>query len=146
MTTVHENVVLALETALGAHTAEVLRERDLPATCPPEGLVNLVPGDPVEDGVRLGTGIREWRREIELEHLVTDRQAVTRNTLLDALLATTGQVLSGSTLGGAVDYLHLGPPQDADDVPMAGAETIRGAVVTVTLFYETSDNPMETLP
>ena len=42
-----------------------------------------------------------------------------------------------------ISFLLLGAPEGAEEIPMADIAILRGAVVPVTLFYETSDNPME---
>jgi hypothetical protein len=143
MPTRHEAIVLGLIATLAAQPVPVWRQQVLPRHCPVTGIVNLVPQDPVETGHRLGVGVREWQRAIELEIIVQGQTATERSGALDVVVAPIGQILTGNTLGGLVDYIDLGPPQEADDVPMEGAESLSGAVVTVTLFYETSTNPME---
>jgi hypothetical protein len=144
MTSRHETIVAALMSALSAHGSQVIRERELPVHCPANGLINLLPADPEEQEEHLGTGVREWDRVLELEVVVQDHDTAQRIVKLDASLVEIGALLHGSTLGGLVDYLRLGAPLDADDIPMEGAASLKGAVVPVTLYYETSNNPMET--
>lgn len=140
----HESAVAALQTALAGHTATVLREHDLPVVCPAEGLVNIAPGNPEDVGARLGVGVREWEATVDLEHVVQGADASTRDAAMDALLVETAAlVLADRTLGGAVDWIEVGGVQASDTVPMQGAESLKGAVLPVTLFYETTDNPME---
>lgn len=143
MPTKHEAVILALVEALQDHPAEVMREAVLPAACPAQGLLNVVDEDPVEAGFQLGTGVREWQRQFSLELVVTASDDDARKAALDAGLAVAADLLHGQTLDGLVTFLLIGPPEGADDIPMANAVDLRGAVVPVTLFYETSDNPME---
>ncbi|MBU2963333.1 hypothetical protein KO516_21405, partial [Citreicella sp. C3M06] len=82
----HESPVLALLVAIDGHVASVMREQDLPVSCPDQGLINLVPGDPQEDGVRLGAGTREWSREIDCELVVRGSTAAARADTLDVAL------------------------------------------------------------
>ncbi|KAB2539659.1 hypothetical protein AL035_17775 [Salipiger aestuarii] len=140
----HEAPILALLAAIDSHAARVMREHDLPVACPDEGLINLVPGDSQEEGVRLGAGTREWSREIDCELVVRGSTAAARADTLDvALVSLSALVLADRQLGGAVDWIEVGAPQQTDAVPMQGAETLAGAVLPVTIFYETTENPME---
>ena len=139
----HELATLALMEALSAHPARVMRENELPELCPPEGLINILPADPEEEDQRLGTGVREYSRTYELEVVVSEGDAVTRAAALEDAVVAAAVLLNGSTLGGRVDYLRLDAPQDVEDVPMEGAATLKGAVLPVTVFYETPENPME---
>lgn len=143
MTTRHEAITVALVAALAGHPSEVMREQDLPQRCPAAGILNVVPQDPVGAGTRLGAGIMEWSRAYHFELVVQGADAASRNQQLDASIAQIGAILHGATLGGAIDYLDLGPPTEADHVPMEGAASLKGAVVVATVFYETSDNPLE---
>lgn len=144
MASPHETALLALQAALAGHGATIIREPDLPLSYPDGGLVNLAPANPVEEGVRLGTGVREWSREVDLEHVVQGADAVQRDADLDlALVRTAALLLADQTLGGAVDWLELSAPKESESVPMPGAETLKGAVLVATLFYETTHNPME---
>lgn len=145
MPTVHEYVADALHSVLDAVLVQdVTRESVLPVTCPSSGLVNINLEDADEIGRRLGTGVREWSRVAEVEIVVEDPDETAANAALDAILAQIGAGLSDVTLGGAVEYLDLSAPVGADDIPMEGAATLKGAVVEVTLYYTTGNNPMET--
>lgn len=144
MASPHESAITALMLGLTTHPAVILREEDLPQLCPDEGLINLVPEDPEEQGQHLGTGTREWQRRVELECVVQHGDGAVRTTRIDTALSLAAALLvSDSTLGGAVTWLRLDAPLDSDTVPISGAESLRAAVLPVTLFYETSDNPME---
>lgn len=139
----HEAITLALLSALDAHASTVLRESDLELECPPEGLINVTPEDPEEEEQRLGTGDREWSRDYALEFVVRDADSAARSIALDAAMVAAAQLLAGTTLEGTVDYLRLERPAEYEDAPMDGAASLKGAVLTVTVFYETPDNPME---
>jgi hypothetical protein len=143
MPTKHEAITLALVAALSPHAARVMREQELPEYCPDEGLINVVPQDAEEEDQRLGTGVREFARVYELEVVVQDADETARAVALDAALAAAAGLLHGQLLGGLIDYLRLEAPQETEDVPMDGAASLKGAVLPVTVFYETPDNPME---
>ncbi len=142
----HEAIIQALVAALAGHPSTVTREAELPQVCPPGGIVNLVPRDPEEVARRLGVVAREINRVVDLECVVQSGDPAVRSALLDASLSAIGVLLSNTNLGGLVDYLDVGEPASADDVPMEGAASLKGATVPVTLYYETSNNPMETYP
>ncbi|WP_371398911.1 hypothetical protein [Marinovum algicola] len=140
----HETAILALQAALAPHAATILREYELPEFCPPAGLINIVPGNAEEVGTRLGTGVREWQRPVELECVVQEADAAARDSAIDAALVSAATFLMADrTLGGAIDYLVPGAPEESEAVPMPGAESLKGSVLSVTLFYETTENPME---
>ncbi|APZ53744.1 hypothetical protein [Salipiger abyssi] len=140
----HEAAILALQSALSGHASDILREQDLPVECPENGVINIVPGDPEDVGAHLGTGRIEWQRPVELEAVVQGTEAAARNAEMDAALGdVAARLVADRTLAGAVDYLLLSAPEESDTVPMQGAESLKGAVLTVTLFYETTENPME---
>ena len=139
-----ETALVALQNVLSGHVATVLRSADLPVECPEAGVLNIVPGDPREVGRQLGTGRREFECVIEIEAVVQGATDTLRDAGLDAsLISAAGLLLADRSLGGAVDYLDIDAPQETDEVPMAGAETLKGAVLPVTLFYVTTANPME---
>lgn len=140
----HEAAIVALVAALADHPGEVMREEELPQYCPPEGLINAVPQDAEEADQHLGTGTREFDRVVELECVVQASSGTARDAALDeALQQAAALLLADTSLGGAVSYLRIEAPQGTDTVPMQGAESLKGAVLPVTLYYETPDNPME---
>lgn len=143
MPTKQEAVILALADALAGHTAQVMREEVLPQECPAEGLINIVDEDPVEAGYQLGSGVREWQRQVELEIIVYSEDDTALTGLLDSAAAEAVGLLLAADFEGLISYILIGAAQGADDIPMADAVFLRGATVPVTLFYETSDNPME---
>jgi hypothetical protein len=143
MPTRHEAILQDLEAVLSAHPAEVTLEQDLPGECPVGGLLNIQPEDPVEAGFVLGAGVREWRRDVSLELIVRDSDPQARREKFDAALVAIADLVMGADLSGKISFLLLGAPEGAEEIPMADIAILRGAVVPVTLFYETSDNPME---
>lgn len=144
MPSTHETAIAALVAALTPHPARVLREAELPHACPANGLINVQPADPDEGEQHLGTGTREFERDIDLECVVQGSDAEERDAGLDALMqGVAALLLADRSLGGAVTYLRVNAPQGTDVVPMDGAESLKGAVLPVTIYYETPDNPME---
>lgn len=143
MPTKQEAVILALLDALSGHPAVVMREEELPQDCPPEGLINVIDEDPVEDGFQLGAGVREWRRRVELELVVYSEDRENLPGLLDLAASQAVDLLRAANFSGLITHIHFDAAEGADDIPMANAVYLRGATVPVTLFYETSDNPME---
>lgn len=143
MPTRHEAIVLGFISAIDPITASVTRELELPRACPEQGLANVVPQDPEEIGYQLGVGKKEWSRTIQVELIVQHRDRDTRLQRLDDLLVALSGQLFGSNLGGLVDHLDLGPPVDAETIPMEGSASLSGAIVEIDLLYETSENSME---
>jgi hypothetical protein len=146
MPTKPEAILLAFMEALGPHSATVLRETELPSECPEAGLINVVPADPKEGEEHLGGNVREWWREIELEAVVQNVDEAARAADLDAVIIELGALLHGERLGGLIDHLQIGSPVEGDDVPMDGAASLKGAVLPITIFYETTSNPTENYP
>ncbi|MGH1417172.1 MAG: hypothetical protein ACRBB0_27050 [Pelagimonas sp.] len=146
MTTKHEAIVGALHALLvGSLAVTVLRDVELPEECPDAGIANLAPEAPREIGRRLGTGVREIQRSCGLEVVVTGPSDIIRIQRLEAVLEALGLVLVPQCLEqNGVDYVDLGPPEDTEVIPMRGSESLRGAVIRIDLFYETTSNVMET--
>lgn len=146
MTSTHEAILAALVTALDGHAMDVTREPDAAQAVGATGLLVVAPGDPAEQGRTLGVVRREWERAVELEHIVAGDDDAARIAAIDTALRQTVTLLAGETLGGRVDHLDLSGPEEADQIPYPGAETLRGAVLIARLYYTTSDNPMEQDP
>lgn len=138
-----EAVILAIQNALAAHPALVMREEVLPQECPPEGLINILDEDAVEVGYQLGSKVREWQRGIELEIVVFSSDVNELPDLIDAASTTAVELLMTGNYGDLITSIQIGAPQGADDIPMSDAVYLRGASIPATLFFETSDNPME---
>ncbi|MBO9451446.1 hypothetical protein J7426_14325 [Tropicibacter sp. R16_0] len=139
----HEAIALALIAVLEPLDVHVTRTLELPRNCPKPGLANVVLGDPEEVDYQLGVNIREWARGFSIEVIVQHHDADARLALLDDVLVAIGDRLLEETLGGLIDHLEVGPPVSAETIPMEGAASLCGAVIEVTLFYETSKNTME---
>jgi hypothetical protein len=120
----------------------VTREIDLPERVPLQGLVNLRFADPVELGRAFGLG-REWSRACTLEIVVQANEPALRIARYEAILGRLGALHSAQGLAGVVDYIDLGAPYESEVIPVEGASSVRAGMVDLTLFYMTSENPME---
>lgn len=119
-------------------SATVKREEPLPEKVPAGGLVILRDGDPGEPEVLLSPLTYLWQHRAEIE-VVVQRPASEGASALDALLSDLGIALSADrTLGGLVDWVEWSAPQTRD-LAIDGAAGLKGAVVTVTLHYASSD-------
>jgi hypothetical protein len=139
MTTRREEVLAALLGCLQAvPAASVKREEPLPEKVPACGLVILRDGDPGEPEVLLSPLTYLWQHRAEIEVIVQTIPAEAP-AALDALLAEVGSALSvDRNLGGLVDWVEWSAPQTRD-LAIDGAAGFKGAVVTVTLHYVSSD-------
>ena len=139
MPTRREEVLAALLGCLQAvPAASVKREEPLPEKVPACGLVILRDGDPGEPEVLLSPLTYLWQHRAEIEVIVQTIPAEAP-AALDALLAEVGSALSvDRNLGGLVDWVEWSAPQTRD-LAIDGAAGLKGAVVTVTLHYASSD-------
>ncbi|MFA6021449.1 MAG: acyl-CoA transferase [Rhodospirillales bacterium] len=139
MPSLREQVLAALFLQIQQdQSATVKREEPLPEKVPDGGLVILRDGDPEEPEVLPSPVTYLWQHQAEIE-VVVQRPAREAATALDALLAELGIALSADrTLGGLVDWIEWSAPQTRD-LAIDGAAGLKGAVVTVTLHYASSD-------
>jgi hypothetical protein len=139
MTTRREEVLTALLSAIeGVPAATVKREEPLPEKVPAGGLVILRDGDPGEPEVLLSPLTYLWQHRADIE-VIVQKAPDEAPAALDALLAAVGSALSADrTLGGLVDWVEWSAPQTRDHA-IDGAAGLKGAVVTVTLHYASSD-------
>lgn len=138
VTSVREAALLALLAVL--HELDgprVLRNADRPARVPGGGIVVLRDGEPVLEDMTLGQTSYAWEHQAEIEVAVGHEGEADRHAALDALLGRIGSALAADpTLGGAVDWCAPGAPVP-DDLAADGAETLRTAILPVTLLYVT---------
>jgi hypothetical protein len=139
MPSLREQVLAALFPQIQqVQSAAVKREEPLPEKVPSGGLVILRDGDPGEPEMLLSPVTYLWQHQAEIE-VVVQRPASEAAAALDALLAELGTALSADrTLGGLVDWVEWSAPQTRD-LAIDGAAGLKGAVVTVTLHYASSD-------
>lgn len=139
MPTLREQILSALLVRLQSiSTATVKREEPLPEKVPAGGLLILRDGDPGEPEVLLSPLAYLWQHRAEIE-VVVQKTPAEAAIALDTLLAAVGTALSvDRTLGGLVDWIEWSAPQTRD-LAIDGAAGLKGAVVTVTLHYASSD-------
>jgi hypothetical protein len=139
MTTRREEILLALLVRLQTiPNAIIKREEPLPEKVPAAGLVILRDGDPGEPEVLLSPLSYLWQHQAEIE-VVIQTSSNEASAALDILLSEIGAALADDrTLGGLVDWIEWTGPQTRD-LAIDGAAGLKGAVVTVTLHYASSD-------
>ena len=144
--TTHEAALVALIDHLTASlSCAVLRAAEFPEECPPEGVAN-VRGEaaPELDAEELGTGRKYWVRPIEIDLASQLEDEAAGLALYEALLIEIGAALPNTeTLGGLVDAIRLGVPENAEEIAFEGTASIRGGFIPVDLYYTTSTNPLE---
>ena len=137
------------ETALAALLATlkpvpgttVQRETVVPETVPLGGLIILRDGTPGEPEATLSPLTYHYEHAAKLEVMVQAASSNTRAISLDGLLVAIGHALAADrTLDGAVEWLDWSAPETEDLAIPAGA-AVKGAIVTVSLFYSTR-NPL----
>ena len=119
----------------------ILRNESLPTKVPAEGLMIVRDGDLGEPEITLSPTRYHYQHRAEVEVLVQQAEQLKRDQVLDTLLQRVGQTLTlNLSLGGAVDYLHIGTPEFLSETT-EGAPTIKAAVVPIILEYSTL-NPL----
>lgn len=140
MTTRREQVLAALFGRLQTTPqATVRRNEPLPEKVPAAGLVILRDGDPGEPEVLLSPITYLWTHRATVEAIVGGPTPAARDAALDDLLASIGETIaSDRTLGGRCDHVEAGAP-DVGAIAVEGGAPLKGAAVTVTLIYATTD-------
>lgn len=140
MTTRREQVLAALfERLQTIPQATVRRNELLPEKVPAGGLVVLRDGDPGEPEVVLSPLTYLWNHRAVVEVIVGGTTPAARDVALDDLLAAVGAVLAADrTLGSLCDHIEAGAP-DVGAIAVEGGAPLKGAAVTVTLIYATTD-------
>ena len=124
----------------------ILRNESLPTKVPAEGLIIVRDGDLGEPEITLSPTRYHYQHRAEVEVLMQHGDQLERDEALDRLLQMLEQTLALNldtrvlTLGGAVDYLHIGTPEFLSETT-EGAPTIKAAVVPIILEYSTL-NPL----
>jgi hypothetical protein len=137
-----ERVMAALHAQLASGLpagAELYRNLAEPRRAPAAGMAILRDGEPGEPEVTLSPLSYEYRHRAELLLLAPGRDAATRDAALDALARWAGgRILADRTLGGETDWAEAAAPAPAE-ITEEGAEPMKGAVVAITLVYQTAD-------
>ena len=135
-----EDVLTALFVALaGVGGASVARNISLPTRIPTAGLVILRDGTPGEPEVSLSPLTYHYDHAAVVEVIVQGQ--ATQDAQFDAICVAIGQRLAANrTLGGLCDWLEGAAP-DPTEIITEGGEPMKGAAVTITLTYSTT-NPI----
>ena len=135
-----EDVLSALFTLLsGVGGATVARNMSLPTRIPAAGLVILRDGAPGEPEVSLSPLTYHYEHEAVVEVIVQGE--ATQDAQFDAICVAIGARLAANrTLGGVCDWLEGAAP-DPTEIITEGGEPMKGAAVTITLTYSTT-NPI----
>lgn len=117
--------------------AEVMRGEVLPVEIPAYGLVILRDGTPGEPEVLMSPLLYCYQHRAEVELLM--QAGADRDQYLDQLASGLGQAVAADrTLGGLCDWIEAEAPV-VTDLPVEGAETMKGATVAVVLHYCIAD-------
>lgn len=134
-----EAAMRALEAALTPCAEQVLRRTDQALDVTPGGLIVLAEGDANSEAL-LSPLSYAIDQEVELRIDVEAADEAARDAALDAiLLSISNAITADRTLGGAVDWTDIGPPQlGALELDGAGGS----ALVMVTLSYTVAGSPL----
>ena len=135
---------LAAALAAGMPGVQVDRDEEHPQTIPAAGWVNVTEGGTEIADTILGDGATyEWELSVDCEVLFQHRDDGTRNAAFDVMLQQLGAALHADrTLGGTVDHLEIGEPEQVTTEDEEGAPSTKGGIVPVTLHYQTGENPL----
>ena len=140
MPTPREAILQALLAALETvPAATVLREEILPERIPSGGLLILRDGDPGTPDVTLSPLAYHYEHKAEVEVIVQGKTPSARATAFDRLVANIGAVIAADhTLDGLCDWVEAAAPKPVD-LPIEGGESLKAAVIEITLIYTTAD-------
>ncbi len=131
------NALKALETS----SLKVYRNLDKPQKIERDGIIIIRDGDVGEPEVLLSPLTYIYEHYILLEVMVQNSDAITRDSTLDNLLISIGNIINNNpTLGGDAEWLEAKAPETAIE-PIEGSSTIRTANVQVMARYYTN-NPL----
>ena len=135
-----EDVLTALFAALaGVGGATVARNLALPTRIPAAGLVILRDGTPGEPEVSLSPLTYHYEHAAVVEVIVQGQ--ATQDAQFDSICVAIGARLAANrTLGGLCDWLEGAAP-DPTEIITEGGEPMKGAAVTITMTYSTT-NPI----
>ncbi|AET73297.1 hypothetical protein EMVG_00011 [Emiliania huxleyi virus PS401] len=133
-----ETILAALFSQLsGSMTVAINRNDPLPTKVPATGLAIMRDGDPGEPEVSMSPLRYHYEHVVEVEAYF--EAATGRDTGLDAVCAQIGAAIAlDRTLGGLCDWIETGAP-DTDDLALDGAESLKAAIVPLTLHYAVAD-------
>lgn len=116
--------------------ATVKREPDKPIDLTVAGAVILLDGDGAVEEESMSPRTYHWRHAAEIEIRAV---GVSRHTVTAGLLAAVAARLAERTLDGTVDWAEVEPLPAVDEDPAEGRATERQAILTVALYFATTD-------
>jgi len=136
MPSLRETLLSSLHASLSTLPASVLRGEVLPERIPATGLLILRDGEPGTPEVTLSPLRYSYEHAIEIEVVI---QGADREARFDALCSSIGSLITADrTLGGLCDWIEAEAPRPVD-LPVEGAASLKAAVLTLILYYTTSD-------
>ena len=143
MPTKDEAAVVAVLSVLAAGlTPQVTREEFLPKKIPSAGVANVTSADPQEIGRRFSPTVIEWELVVAVSLAFQDMDEATRRAGLSDLIDQVGTALTDVTLGGVVDFMDIGAPEQTDTTGIEGGAAVIGCEIALKLYYETPGNPL----
>lgn len=144
MASVREQALNALAAKLETLTTPNLyfrRNPDKEETIPCDGAIEMYDGVPGEPEVLLSPVTYIYEHTVEIEVKFQHQEAETRQSEVDALLISIGQLIeSDRTLGGVVEWVEAEAPSPENE-GVEGGETVLIVFVPVMLRYSTT-NPL----
>ena len=141
MASKRETVLAAVKSLVAAALpgAEVKRNLAKAERIPPGGLVVIRDGDPGEPEVSLSPLTYLYSHRIPLEIAAYESATLTREEVLDGMLAAIGAaIIANRRLGGLVDWIEAEAP-NSEDIETTGSQTGRFADVVIVATYATAD-------
>lgn len=130
-------LLVALEAAKPAG-ARVERNATLPERIPAAGLLILRDGDPGDPETLLSPPSYIYEHVAEID-VLSEGRAPEREAVFDALKQSIAAALAADrTLNGLCDWIEAIAPAPLE-LPLEGADAIKGATVGVVLHYATND-------
>lgn len=134
-----EAILQAVEAALKTTGARVIRNAEIPATAPVEGLIVVRDGDPGEPDVTLSPLVYSFTHHAIIEAYAQSGAKTVRVANLDDLVLAIGAALATDrTFGGLVEFAAPGGVAVIEH-GQPGAASIAQATITLTLIYSVSD-------
>ena len=145
MASTKETALLALKAALVEAGFTVERNLDIAVVAKDLGgattWVNMLDGDPGDPEFVSSPPTWIYEHVAELQVIVIEATAGTLDADFDTLLVAVAAALTDTTLGGAVEFLELGQPQDVGPIPLGSTKPAKFGTVPITLHYTTT-NPL----
>ncbi len=124
--------------SLGPSVATVKRNAALPERVSDQAMAILRDGEMGDPDVSLSPLMYHWRHQVAVELFVAEPDAGARDARMDGLLMELATLIEADrTLGGAIEYAEIGPP-NFDDLAPEGTSGIKACLLPVVLHYSSS--------